>query len=685
MIFYIKKSLLFFYTLIIMNPILKKWFYAKLDDMLNSVSIFNEYLIIPRPEFSKVNNIITLSQAKYVVEEIYGCKIQCEKCIVNIPVDFINYVNNKSKIKIEQDAIEYLFKWINSLIVLLTDDKSIDDIKNEKFKVSKREKLLNIIEERKIEIEKLKNNIKKINKEKPTSTEFNKRDELVDGYKLAFLTFGEIPNLTPSEMIVIAKYRNNEPLTNEKLSALSNETLENIKLQYVNNNVNLSDEEFVLLANYRLGLPLTLNDEEIQLEKDLYSTDSDSDSESDNEIDDIKNVKLHEPSGKNIITYKNTNYVVEGGIVVGKLNKIHNVNYTFSNSKKVNSYDKYFVDKLNKKDLKLLKRKGWNLIEDVDIDKKFFKSNNENINDLRDISKGIISQREEARDKIPKVTKLQKKLNALQTKFEAEIQELKNIKDDEDDIVQEYNKFLQARIDMFNTFKLPVKNYGLNTDTENYFISSVVHIIDKLCKWLDIKIITDNEILTAVKFLSPKNLKNNKSFDSDSNIIVILLSMFEVYEYKLNNNILKHLSIIINNFDNLDLNKRLQVFSNEGKFKIIKNELPSFLISDKSKKLLQAPKHLNNINTVQNTQVEHLSKTARFHNFYNDYKANKILPDKPRMNYDLKQPTEVNLPVNEEMKQKEILFKKHPEKNKNIQTISSSEYADMMKNLKQRN
>lgn len=699
-----------------MNPILKKWFYTKLDDMLNTIFIFNQYLVIPRPEFTKVNNVINLLQVKYVVEEIYGCKIQCEKCVVNVPVDFNNYVVNfykKTRVEIDDNSIEYLFKWINSLLVLLTDDKSIDDIKNEIHKNTKRNKLLKIIDERKTEIQKLKNNINTIKIKNNVAPDYTKRDEMVYAFNLEYLSFGSLPNITPNEMIIIAKYRSNEPLTDMNLSAISNDVLQVIQAQYPKDELSLDENEFKLIANYRLDLPLIENVENIQLEENLYDTDSDDSSDSEVEHDDIKDVNFHEASGKNIIKYKNTNYVVEGSVVVGKLNKIHSVNYSISNSNNIRGYDKYSVEPLSKKDLKFLKRKGWNLNTDIDIDKKVFKtSKSENINDLREITSEIVKTREEARGKIPKITKLQKKLNDLQDKYEQEIYELKNINDSEEDAVSEYNKFLQSRINMFNNYKLPVKNYNLNTDNENYFISSVVHIIDKLCKWLDIKIITINETKTAVRILLPKNITlTNINTNINDNILQTLINVLSEYDYKLqNNNVLNVLNNIIQQFNNVDVNKRLQVFSNEGKFVKQANPLPSFLIenlqkstysddedkksvdtlsklssflvSDKSKKLLEAPKQLNNVNKIHDTNVQHLSKTARFHGFYNDYKANKILPDKP-FNKPYKMPEqpidEAKLKLLQEMKQKELLFKKDSETNKPIQRMTKAEYLDMMK------
>ena len=616
-----------------MNPILKKWFYTKLDDMLNSIFIFNQYLVIPRPNFAKVNNIITLPKCKYVIEELYACKIQCEKCIVNIPVDFNNYVKNyynKKQCKIEEDSIEYIFKWINSLLVLLTDDKSIDDIKNEISNVSTRQKLLDIIDKRRNEIQNLKLNINKT--KKVINPEYLKRDEMVDGFKSEFLSFGDIPNITPDEMVIIAKYRTNEPFNIKNLSLITKETLDTLNVQYSKNELNLSDDEFKLIANYRLDLPLI--DEVLE---NSYETDS----ESENEPDDIKDVKLHEPSGKYVITYKNNTYVVEGGIVIGKLIQTHDVNYKISNAKNIKTYDKYDVEKLNKQDLKLLKRKGWNLSEDVDIDKKYFKINNDNTKDLRDVTRGIIRQREEAREKIPKITKLENKLKNLQTKYENEIEELKNIQTNEFDAVKEYNNFIESRINMFNNYKLPVKNYKLNTDTENYFVSSVVHIINKLCIWLDIKIITIHETKTAVKLLLPKNIAmENMNIDNNSNVMQVLLSTLNKYEYKLLPNVMNPLGNIINNFNNLELNKRLQVFANEDKFikpksdipsflyenlkSPTKNKIPSFLVSDKSKKLLDAPKNLSSKHEPQERIKEMpFKKTKTFFDFYNDSKPKK--------------------------------------------------------------
>jgi hypothetical protein len=210
----------------------------------------------------------------------------------------------------------------------------------------------------------------------------------------------------------------------------------------------------------------------------------------------------------------------------------------------------------------------------------------------------------------------------------------------------------------------------------------------------------------------------NTNVDYNSSVIKVLINLLSNYDYKLTDGCLNILSNVINNFDDVKTMKRLQVFANEGKFLKPKNNLPSFLVSDAHKKIINAPENLNprHIDNL-NTELEHMKKTARSVQFYKDYKP-QAETEKPKRKKQI-QPT-YDEKIDEIIKQAELkedirnkpeyhlkgaviadkeqmvkhqdLFthefvrgKKLEKDNRTqIQSLNPEEYNDIMKNLQSR-
>jgi len=476
-----------------MNPVLKNWGETKLVDMLNSMYIFNTYLTIPRKGFVQPQKEINLVQAKYVVEQIYCCRLQCEKCIMKTPTDFITFVDSYFKTKsmtITRDSIDYIYKWLNTLINILMD-KSPDEFKDEKTKQTKRNKMLKIIEKRRAGITELENKLK--SKMGVKEHRKNLRDEMLEGLMIDALSFGSYPKLTRDELEVLAKYRSEQELSDPKMSLLS--------LQIFNSlpeDPELSESELRLIANLRTGHPL--NDDGSEFDQELE------------EEEDTEQVK--------------------------KRNR------------------------------------------DVDdIDKTV------NVKDLRGLSRMINTAREEARGKMPAVSETELFLKSEYQKYEDEINKLKEI---DTDTGSDYEQYIKDRIQMFQTYKLETKNYGLNTDAENNFVSSVAHLLNKLTSWLNIKNIEDNEIRTIVKLILPSHINvSRNNISRNDQRIQILIGELQKRGLSVSESSLDMLGNILNNLNDVLVIRRLEFFSHDHKFKAEKTlmfnnkPLPSFLKADK--------------------------------------------------------------------------------------------------------
>lgn len=112
------------------NEVIVNWIETKLRDTCRCISLFTNYILIPRYGFIKhTHPTLLLPIVKYVIEEILNCRIVSSKSEhVSFPNDFSvkckKYLSEdiRTKITIGYDTVEYLWKYISIGVASLTED-----------------------------------------------------------------------------------------------------------------------------------------------------------------------------------------------------------------------------------------------------------------------------------------------------------------------------------------------------------------------------------------------------------------------------------------------------------------------------------------------------------------------------------------------------------------------------------